>query len=39
MNAHHLPGHPGLKLLRRGESMTLGFNLQYKNVQQALSVP
>ncbi len=30
VNAHHLPGHPGLKLLQRGESMTLGFNLLYR---------
>jgi len=30
VNAHHLPGHPGLKLLQRGESMTLGFSLLYR---------
>ncbi|MEE4156611.1 aldose 1-epimerase [Pseudomonas viridiflava] len=30
VNAHHLPGHPGLKLLQRGESMTLAFSLLYR---------
>ncbi|QHF05953.1 aldose 1-epimerase (plasmid) [Pseudomonas asturiensis] len=30
VNAHHLPGHPGLKLLQHGESMTLGFSLLYR---------
>ncbi|MEE4674277.1 aldose 1-epimerase [Pseudomonas alliivorans] len=30
VNAHHLPGHPGLKLLQQGESMTLGFSLLYR---------
>jgi aldose 1-epimerase len=30
VNAHHLPGHPGLQLLQQGESMTLGFSLQYQ---------
>ncbi|CAM3313235.1 aldose epimerase [Pseudomonas floridensis] len=30
VNAHHLPGHPGLKLLQRGESMTLTLSLRYR---------
>ncbi|MBP0951426.1 aldose 1-epimerase [Pseudomonas sp. 20GA0080] len=30
VNAHHMPGHPGLKLLQQGESMTLGFSLLYR---------
>lgn len=30
VNAHHLPGHPGLKLLRQGESMGLGVSLHHK---------
>ncbi|MDY0832339.1 aldose 1-epimerase [Pseudomonas sp. SED1] len=29
VNAHHLPGRPGLKLLEQGESAELGFGLQY----------
>ncbi|MCQ2996244.1 aldose 1-epimerase [Pseudomonas syringae] len=30
VNAHHLPGHPGLRLLRQGESAELGFSLSYR---------
>ncbi|MES2821569.1 MAG: aldose 1-epimerase [Pseudomonadota bacterium] len=30
VNAHHLPGHPGLQLLRQGQSAELGFTLQYQ---------
>ncbi|MBT2373492.1 aldose 1-epimerase [Pseudomonas fluorescens] len=29
VNAHHLPGRPGLKLLEQGQSTELGFSLQY----------
>ncbi len=30
VNAHHLPGRPGLRLLQRGEAMNLGFRMQYQ---------
>jgi len=30
VNAHHLPGHPGLELLQRGASTTLSFSLRYR---------
>ncbi len=30
VNAHHLPGRPGLRLLAQGQSAELGFNLQYR---------
>lgn len=30
VNAHHLPGNPGLRLLRQGESAELGFSLSYR---------
>ncbi|MNH23571.1 hypothetical protein D3C79_834750 [compost metagenome] len=30
VNAHHLPGQPGLQLLQRGEGMSLGFRMQYR---------
>jgi aldose 1-epimerase len=30
VNAHHLPGRPGLRLLEQGESAELGFSLQYR---------
>lgn len=30
VNAHHLPGHPGLRLLRQGETCQLSFSLQYQ---------
>ncbi|MFG0754865.1 aldose 1-epimerase [Pseudomonas sp. TYF_14] len=30
INAHHLPGRPGLRLLHRGEAMNLGFRMQYR---------
>ncbi|MHC8411566.1 aldose 1-epimerase [Pseudomonas sp. Hz4] len=30
VNAHHLPGRPGLVLLEQGQSTELGFNLQYR---------
>ncbi|MDF2793528.1 aldose 1-epimerase [Pseudomonas orientalis] len=29
VNAHHLPGRPGLKLLEQGQSIHLNFNLKY----------
>ncbi|AUZ47084.1 aldose 1-epimerase [Pseudomonas orientalis] len=29
VNAHHLPGRPGLKLLEQGQSTHLNFNLKY----------
>jgi aldose 1-epimerase len=32
VNAHHLPGQPGLRLLRQGESVELGFSLQYRKL-------
>ena len=30
VNAHHLPGHPGLQLLQQGQSARLDFNLHYQ---------
>ncbi|MFJ2683519.1 aldose 1-epimerase [Pseudomonas sp. NPDC087342] len=30
VNAHHLPGRPGLRLLEQGQSAELGFSLQYR---------
>ena len=30
VNAHHLPGRPGLKLLEQGQSTHLNFTLQYR---------
>ncbi|QXH46730.1 aldose 1-epimerase [Pseudomonas xanthosomatis] len=30
VNAHHLPGRPGLRLLQPGEGMSLGFKVQYQ---------
>lgn len=35
INAHHLPGKPGLRLLQQGESIELVINLRY----QALDTP
>ncbi|KAA8711075.1 aldose 1-epimerase [Pseudomonas cannabina] len=32
VNAHHLPGHPGLKLLRPGDTTTLTFSLHYQTL-------
>jgi aldose 1-epimerase len=32
VNAHHLPGRPGLRLLQQGEEMSLGFNMQYQEL-------
>ncbi|RON50273.1 aldose 1-epimerase [Pseudomonas frederiksbergensis] len=32
VNAHHLPGRPGLRLLERGQSTELGFSLQYREL-------
>ncbi|MVV50774.1 aldose 1-epimerase [Pseudomonas sp. PB120] len=32
VNAHHLPGHPGLRLLEQGQSVALGFSLQYRGI-------
>jgi len=33
VNAHHLPGRPGLRLLEQGQSAELGFTLQYRALQ------
>lgn len=30
VNAHHLPGRPGLRLLEQGQSIEMGFSLQYR---------
>lgn len=30
VNAHHLPGRPGLRLLEQGQSTALSFSLQYR---------
>ena len=30
VNAHHLPGRPGLRLLQQGDTMSLGFSMQYQ---------
>ncbi|MFC6337898.1 aldose 1-epimerase [Pseudomonas sp. CCM 7891] len=30
VNAHHMPGRPGLRLLTQGQSVELGLSLQYK---------
>jgi len=30
INAHHLPGRPGLRLLQQGGEMSLGFRLRYR---------
>ncbi|AVD84469.1 aldose 1-epimerase [Pseudomonas sp. SWI6] len=30
INAHHLPGRPGLRLLQQGQAMSLGFSLRYR---------
>jgi aldose 1-epimerase len=30
VNAHHLPGRPGLRLLEKGQSSELGFSLHYR---------
>lgn len=30
INAHHLPGRPGLRLLHEGEQLSLGFKLRYQ---------
>ncbi|MFJ4343681.1 aldose 1-epimerase [Pseudomonas sp. NPDC089401] len=35
INAHHLPGRPGLQLLEQGEAMSLGFKLQYQALHGA----
>jgi aldose 1-epimerase len=35
VNAHHLPGRPGLRLLRQGQSSQLSFSLHY----QVLAAP
>lgn len=32
VNAHHLPGHPGLRLLEQGQSIELGFSLHYQTL-------
>ena len=32
VNAHHLPGRPGLRLLAQGQSAELGFSLQYRGL-------
>ena len=33
VNAHHLPGRPGLRLLAQGESCELGFSVQYRALE------
>lgn len=33
VNAHHLPGRPGLRLLEQGQSTEMGFTLQYRSLQ------
>ncbi|MFJ4158018.1 aldose 1-epimerase [Pseudomonas sp. NPDC089752] len=35
INAHHLPGRPGLRLLQQGEELNLGFSLQYAAIQSS----
>lgn len=30
VDAHHLPGRPGLRLLKQGQTTELGFSLQYR---------
>jgi aldose 1-epimerase len=34
VNAHHLPGRPGLRLLEQGQSQSaeLGFSLRYRSI-------
>jgi aldose 1-epimerase len=32
VNAHHLPGHPGLRLLQKGESTELSYRMRYKAI-------
>jgi aldose 1-epimerase len=32
VNAHHLHGHPGLRLLKQGESAELNFSLSYRPI-------
>jgi aldose 1-epimerase len=32
VNAHHLPGHPGLQLLQQGQTTELSFRLRYRGV-------
>ncbi|MFO2462873.1 aldose 1-epimerase [Pseudomonas sp. 15FMM2] len=34
VNAHHLPGRPGLKLLEFGESVQLGVRFKYRALQE-----
>jgi aldose 1-epimerase len=33
VNAHHLPGRPGLRLLEQGQAIELGLTLQYRPFQ------
>ena len=33
VNAHHLPGRPGLRLLEQGQAVELGLTLQYRSLQ------
>lgn len=35
VNAHHLPGQPGLRLLRQGQTCQLSFSLQYQALPAA----
>lgn len=35
INAHHLPGKPGLRLLQQGQSITLEFSLHYQPLTEA----
>ncbi|MET0950528.1 MAG: aldose 1-epimerase [Pseudomonas sp.] len=32
VNAHHLPGHPGLRLMQKGESAELGYRMSYRAI-------
>ena len=35
VNAHHLPGRPGLQLLHEGQSARMSFSLRYRPLSQA----
>ena len=39
INAHHLPGHPGLQLLRQGQSTRLLYRMQYHSLHGETGVP
>lgn len=38
VNAHHLPGQPGLRLLRQGECVEMGFGLQYRAIDPSMKL-